>query len=138
MYSRSAATAYRRVDLESAPSYQIVDRLYERFARDMEHARAAILAKDIHVKARELDHALCIVVHTDTEREGAGAVSGHIEIIPCDRVAVDVPSVGGADGCQIVRQVIADGHVVRVVTVVVAYGNRVGQLVGGIVRVVRP
>ncbi|MEO6777430.1 MAG: flagellar export chaperone FliS [Kofleriaceae bacterium] len=62
MYSRSAATAYRRVDLESAPSYQIVDRLYERFARDIERARAAIIAKDIHAKARELDHAHCIVV----------------------------------------------------------------------------
>jgi flagellar protein FliS len=62
MYSRSAATAYRRVDLESAPSYQIVDRLYERFARDMERARTAVVAKDIHTKARELDHALCIVV----------------------------------------------------------------------------
>jgi flagellar secretion chaperone FliS len=62
MYSRSAVTAYRRVDLESAPSYQIVDRLYERFARDMERARAAITAKDIHTKARELDHALCIVL----------------------------------------------------------------------------
>jgi flagellar secretion chaperone FliS len=62
MYSRSAATAYRRVDLESAPSYQIVDRLYERFAHDMERARTAIVAKDVHTKARELDHALCIVV----------------------------------------------------------------------------
>jgi flagellar protein FliS len=62
MYNRSAASAYRRVDLESAPSYQIVDRLYERFARDMERARTAIAAKDIHSKARELDHALCIVV----------------------------------------------------------------------------
>lgn len=62
MYSRSAVTAYRRVDLESAPSYQIVDRLYERFARDMERARAAIVVKDIHTKARELDHALRIVL----------------------------------------------------------------------------
>jgi flagellar secretion chaperone FliS len=62
MHSRSAASAYRRVDLESAPNYQIVDRLYERFARDLERARAAILAKDIHTKAKELDHALCIVV----------------------------------------------------------------------------
>ncbi|HET9992016.1 MAG TPA: flagellar export chaperone FliS [Kofleriaceae bacterium] len=62
MYSRSGASAYRRVDLESAPSHQIVDRLYERFARDMAGARAAIVAKDIHAKARELDHALCIVV----------------------------------------------------------------------------
>src|SRR3569623_2052855 len=62
MYSRSAATAYRRADLEAAPSYQIVDRLYERFARDGERARAAIVAKDIQVTARDLDHAICIVV----------------------------------------------------------------------------
>ena len=62
MYSRSAASAYRRVDLESAPRYQIVDRLYERFAQDVARARTAIEAKDIHTKARELDHALCIVV----------------------------------------------------------------------------
>ncbi|HEX7700406.1 MAG TPA: flagellar protein FliS, partial [Kofleriaceae bacterium] len=60
MYSRSAANAYRRVDLESAPKYQIVDRLYERFARDVEEARNAIHAKDISGKAKALDHALCI------------------------------------------------------------------------------
>ncbi|CAN5680790.1 N/A [soil metagenome] len=59
--SRGAA-AYKRVDLESAPKYQIVDRLYERFARDAEEARAAILAKDIVKKARTLDHALLITV----------------------------------------------------------------------------
>ena len=58
MYSRSAANAYRRVDLESAPKYQIVDRLYERFARDVEEARNAIDAKDINAKAKALDHAL--------------------------------------------------------------------------------
>jgi flagellar protein FliS len=73
MYSRSAATAYRRVDLESAPSYQIVDRLYERFARDVERARAAIVAKDIHTKARELDHALCIVVQLKVALDHAAA-----------------------------------------------------------------
>jgi flagellar secretion chaperone FliS len=73
MYSRSAATAYRRVDLESAPSYQIVDRLYERFARDLERARAAIAAKDIHTKARELDHALCIVLQLKVALDHAAA-----------------------------------------------------------------
>ena len=70
MQSRSGATAYRRVDLESSPNYQIVDRLYERFARDMERARAAILAKDIHAKARELDHGLQIVVQLKVALDG--------------------------------------------------------------------
>ncbi len=73
MYSRSAVTAYRRVDLESAPSYQIVDRLYERFARDLERARTAIAAKDIHTKARELDHALCIVLQLKVALDHAAA-----------------------------------------------------------------
>ena len=40
--SSRAAAIYRRVDLESAPKYQIVDRLYERFARDVEDARKAL------------------------------------------------------------------------------------------------
>ena len=56
------AAAYKRVDLESAPKYQIVDRLYERFARDVEEARVGILAKDILRKAKALDHALLITV----------------------------------------------------------------------------
>ncbi len=56
-----AANAYRRVDLESAPKEQIVERLFERFLTDVESARAAITAGDIKAKAAALDHALQIV-----------------------------------------------------------------------------
>jgi flagellar secretion chaperone FliS len=57
-----AANAYRRVDLESAPKTQIVERLFARCVADLGRARAAIGANDIRTKASELDHALQIVV----------------------------------------------------------------------------
>jgi flagellar secretion chaperone FliS len=83
MYSRSAVSVYKRVDLESAPKYQIVDRLYERFARDAEEARNAILAKDIHGKAKALDHALCIVVTLKAalDTEAAPALCANLEAL---------------------------------------------------------
>ena len=83
MYSRSAASAYRRVDLESAPKYQIVDRLYERFARDVEEARNAILAKDIKAKAKALDHALCIAVELKAalDFDAAPALCANLEAL---------------------------------------------------------
>ncbi|MEO8550584.1 MAG: flagellar export chaperone FliS [Kofleriaceae bacterium] len=62
MYSRAAASAYQRVDLESAPKTQIVERLFARFAQDVDQARAAIAAKNIHEKHKMLDHAICIAV----------------------------------------------------------------------------
>ena len=61
MYGRAAAR-YRDVDLESAPKTQIVERLFARFERDVELARAAIAAKDIAGKAAAIDHATQIVV----------------------------------------------------------------------------
>ena len=57
-----AANAYRRVDLESAPKTQILERLFDRFLIDVETARAAIAGRDIKTKAAALDHALQIVV----------------------------------------------------------------------------
>ena len=57
-----AANAYRTVDLESAPKHQIVDRLFDRFAQDLVAAKMALVNKDIHTKAKTLDHATCIVV----------------------------------------------------------------------------
>ncbi len=57
-----AANAYRRVDLESAPKTQILERLFDRCLADVANARAAIEAKDIKAKAAMLDHALRIVV----------------------------------------------------------------------------
>ncbi|MFT3694215.1 MAG: flagellar export chaperone FliS [Kofleriaceae bacterium] len=73
MYSRSAATAYKTVDLESAPKTQIVERLYERFARDVEEARMAIGSKDIHGKARALDHAIRIATELRAALDHAAA-----------------------------------------------------------------
>jgi len=61
MYAR-AANAYRRVDLESAPKTQIVDRLYDRFLLDLDAARDAIAGRDVKAKAAALDHALRIVI----------------------------------------------------------------------------
>jgi flagellar protein FliS len=57
-----AANAYRRVDLESAPKTQIVERLFDRCLSDIAAAREALVVKDIKKKAAMLDHALQIVV----------------------------------------------------------------------------
>jgi flagellar protein FliS len=56
-----AANAYRKVDLESAPRTQIVDRLFERFLADVANAHAAITARDVPQKAVMIDHAIQIV-----------------------------------------------------------------------------
>lgn len=56
-----AANAYRRVDLESAPKTQIVERLFDRCLTDIANARAAIEVRDIAKKAAEINHAHRIV-----------------------------------------------------------------------------
>lgn len=61
MFAR-AANAYRRVDLESAPKTQILERLFDRCLADIAAAREALVVKDIKKKAAMLDHALQIVV----------------------------------------------------------------------------
>ena len=63
--NQRAANFYRRVDLQSAPKGQILERLYDRFDRDLATARAAILAKDIKGKSAAIDHALQIVVNLE-------------------------------------------------------------------------
>jgi flagellar protein FliS len=68
-----AANAYRRVDLESAPKTQIVERLFERCVRDIADARAAIEARDIQRKAFAIDHALQIVVELKASLDVAAA-----------------------------------------------------------------
>ena len=68
-----AANAYRRVDLESAPKTQIVERLFDRCVRDIASARAAIEARDIRGKAVALDHALQIVVELKASLDVAAA-----------------------------------------------------------------
>jgi flagellar protein FliS len=72
MHAR-AANAYRRVDLESAPKTQIVERLFDRCVRDIAAARAAIEARDIPKKAAALDHALQIVVELKASLNPAAA-----------------------------------------------------------------
>lgn len=72
MHAR-AANAYRRVDLESAPKTQILERLFDRCVSDIASARAAIEAKDIHKKAAAIDHALQIVVELKASLDVAAA-----------------------------------------------------------------
>ena len=61
MLARAART-YATVDLESAPKTQIVERLFDRFDRDVATARTAIAARDIKAKAAAIDHATEIVI----------------------------------------------------------------------------
>jgi flagellar secretion chaperone FliS len=72
MHAR-AANAYRRVDLESAPKTQILERLFDRCVSDIASARAAIEAKDIHKKAAAIDHALQIIVELKASLDVATA-----------------------------------------------------------------
>lgn len=72
MHARAANT-YRRVDLDSAPRSQIVERLFERFAKDTETARVAIGARDIVGKAAALDHAMQIVTELAASLDHAAA-----------------------------------------------------------------
>src|ERR1043165_2652132 len=72
MHAR-AANAYRRVDLESAPKTQIVERLFDRCVLDIANAREAIAARDIPRKAAALDHAMQIVVELKASLDVAAA-----------------------------------------------------------------
>lgn len=60
MHQRSA-NVYRRVDLDSAPKPRVLERLFARFAADVDAARVAMTARDIEGKAKAIDHALRIV-----------------------------------------------------------------------------
>jgi flagellar secretion chaperone FliS len=73
MYGNAAAKAYQRVDLESAPKTQIVERLFDRFARDLDDARDAITRKDIQAKLRALSHANQIVLQLRLALDHAAA-----------------------------------------------------------------
>jgi flagellar protein FliS len=68
-----AANAYRRVDLESAPKTQILERLFDRCLADLAAAREAIEVKDIKKKAAALDHALQIVAELKASLDVAAA-----------------------------------------------------------------
>ena len=60
--SAYAARAYKKVDLESAPKSDILDRLFARFDQDVEKAATSLASKNIQDKAAALDHALQIVI----------------------------------------------------------------------------
>ena len=68
-----AANAYRRVDLESAPKTQILERLFDRCLADIAAARTAIEARDVKTKAQMLDHALQIVVELKASLDPSAA-----------------------------------------------------------------
>jgi flagellar protein FliS len=57
----SALRAYKRVDLESAPKTQILDRLFGRLESDLRDGQSAIVAGDIPARAQALDHAIRIL-----------------------------------------------------------------------------
>lgn len=68
-----AANAYRRVDLESAPKTQIVERLFDRCLADIAAAREALAVKDIKKKAAMIDHALQIVIELKASLDASAA-----------------------------------------------------------------
>lgn len=59
--NQRAANLYKKVDLESAPKDQILDRLLERCLADLGGARQAIVDGRIELKANLLRHAQAIV-----------------------------------------------------------------------------
>lgn len=68
-----AANAYKKVDLESAPKDQILERLLERCVADLAAGRQAITDGRIQVKAQVLDHALRIVLELEAALDHAQA-----------------------------------------------------------------
>ncbi len=80
MYARAAKT-YSKVDLESAPKTQILERLFERFDRDLADAQAAIQRRDIPAKAAALQHAMRIVIELRAalDHKVAPELAGHLD-----------------------------------------------------------
>ncbi len=114
--SARAANAYRKGDLESAPKHVVLERLFDRFARDLAQARDAIAAGDIQQKATLLDHALSIVGELCAALDHAaapelcanldaiyqyvivriGEASLKLEIAPLDEAATLMNEIGNA------------------------------------------
>ncbi|MBL4634629.1 MAG: flagellar export chaperone FliS [Kofleriaceae bacterium] len=61
MYAR-AAKVYQQVDLESSSKSKILDRLYLRFLRDCDDAKAAMDSSNVPVKAGAINHANQIIM----------------------------------------------------------------------------
>ena len=80
MFAR-AATAYRRVDLDSAPKGEIVARLFARCLDDIARAREAIAGKDIAAKSAAIDHALRIVIELRAalDHQAAPALAANLD-----------------------------------------------------------
>ena len=60
-----AANTYKKVDLESAPKDQILERLLDRCVADLSVARQAITDGRIEAKANALGHAAQIIVELE-------------------------------------------------------------------------
>lgn len=82
MYAR-AAKSYADVDLGSMPKTQVVDRLFERFERDVATAKAAIAARDIKAKAAAIDHATQIAINLKLalDHKAAPELCAHLEAL---------------------------------------------------------
>ena len=82
MFAR-AATAYRQVDLSSAPKADILIRLFRRCLHDIDLARRAIVARDVSGKAAALDHAGRIVVELRAalDHAAAPALAGNLDAL---------------------------------------------------------
>ncbi|HKE15153.1 MAG TPA: flagellar export chaperone FliS [Kofleriaceae bacterium] len=59
--SNAAIKAYRRVDLESAPKSDVLDRLFARLDSDLRGGQSAIASGDVPARAAALDHAARIL-----------------------------------------------------------------------------
>ena len=59
--SNAAIRAYRRVDLESAPKTEVLDRLFVRLEADLRDGQSAIASGDVRARATALDHATRIL-----------------------------------------------------------------------------
>jgi flagellar biosynthetic protein FliS len=68
-----AANVYKKVDLESAPKGQVLERLLERCAADLAVARQAITDRKIEAKANALNHAQQIILELQAALDHAAA-----------------------------------------------------------------
>lgn len=71
--NQRAANAYKKVDLESAPKDQILERLLDRCVADLGVARQAITDGRIEVKANALRHAQEILIELQAALDHAQA-----------------------------------------------------------------
>jgi flagellar secretion chaperone FliS len=82
MYN-SATKAYRRVDLETAPKTEILDRLFGRLEADLRAGRDAINRGDVTARALALDHADRILTEliAALDRNAAPELCGNLDAL---------------------------------------------------------